>query len=209
MSISSIQGTAAPQYTVSNRKLVNGTDNAVVNGNRNTGPDTVSFSEEALRKAGLATSGSTDTQEAEILTGNGQTKETGRAATAKSLGSIGKKSLFAMMLESLFLAELEESSSAESTPADTSTEQASEVQTPRSKNTKAASANPMQDGEKVAQLKKVINNFMQGKADLSDLPKAMATGTSGATGESTGVTGKNSGNTAGSKITGMENTIGS
>lgn len=142
--------------------------------NRNTGPDTASISEEARQ---MALYGEIADSE------NGENEETLQETMARSekpaktSATIEKKSIFAMLMESLLLAELEESGAGgsgaqEDAQADTAArETAAQAR---------KSASPMEDGDKVAQLKKVINDFMNGKADLSDLPKAMAVGKTGA-----------------------------
>ena len=207
MSVSGIQGSAGSSYIAASRRNRN-VDNAVQGqDNRNTGPDTVSFSEDALRKAGIFSADSGGVAEEKPASGSStQTDEADSAAASKSLTNTGKKSLFAMMLESLFLAEIEESSAGGNRAANAET--VSEDQMPGRQAGKSEPGNPMQDGEKVAALKKVINDFMQGKADLSDLPKAMAVGSSGGMGGTTRPVGGNNANTSGSGGKDMENTIG-
>lgn len=90
----------------------------------------------------------------------------------KSSSLSGKRTnLFSMMLESLFLAELDEAQSA-SAPADTVAADGEAV--PPSGPERSGGRNPFTDTDKVAELKKIMNDFAGGKADLSDLPKAMA-----------------------------------
>lgn len=136
--------------------------------------DTVQFSEEALALFGKSrqTDGKDETESL-----FDETTEATETTPAKSIKEMGK-SLFSIMLESLFLADLEESAKA--------TAQTAEDGMPK----KAAS--PLEDSGKVAELKKLMNDVATGKADLSDLPKAMATG-SGGSGENGSAAAKKTG----------------
>ena len=131
------------------------------------GPDTASVSDEAAARYQAMK--------------NGGVKVEVRDAPARSSSlSANGANLFGMMLESLFLAELDEAHSG-SNPADTGSADGEAAEAaPRSGPERSGGRNPFTDTEKVAALKKVMSDFAGGKADLSDLPKAMALGGSGA-----------------------------
>jgi hypothetical protein len=129
--------------------------------NRNTGPDTTSISDEAVAKYQAVKNGSAGLED--------------KDGAAKSSSLSGKGfNLFSMMLESLFLAELDEAQSG-STSADTGTTNGETTEAALQNAPKRVGGrNPFSDTGKIAELKKIINDFAGGKADLSDLPKAMA-----------------------------------
>lgn len=189
MSISAIQATASPEYLSPYRRPT-GTVADLAGGNRNTGPDTVSFSEDALRMARGQAGGESDSGEDDLSftdrLGAEETLHAGKSGA--SVSEQGKKSLFAMLLESLFLAELEESAAANAEADAAGNDQADQTgQTgqgdmPRQQARTTSSVNPLEDGGKVAEIKKVLTDFAKGKADLSDLPKAMAVANSGSGG---------------------------
>ena len=129
-----------------------------------SGKDTVQFSEEALALLGRSKAND-DEEGTQSLFGNGseETASTGVART--SLKDAGK-SMFAIMLESLFLADLEENAEASA--------QSAEDGMPAEK------SSPLADSGKAAEIKKLMNDVASGKADISDLPKAMAVKSGGA-----------------------------
>jgi len=134
-----------------------------------SGRDTVQFSEEALALLGRSKA-SEGEEEAEALFGNNAEETASATMNRTSLKDAGK-SLFAIMLESLFLADLEENAEA--------TAQTAESGMPAEK------PSPLADSGKAAEIKKLMNDVANGKADISDLPKAMGSksgGTAGAKG---------------------------
>ncbi len=128
--------------------------------------DTVTLSDDALALLHKSR-GKEDTDTGEETRLRDAARETETREAGPSLREMGK-SLFAIMLESLFLADLEESGQA---PA-----QEGQAGMPRK------TANPLEDSGKAATLKKLMNDVASGKADISDLPKAMAMGSGGAEG---------------------------
>lgn len=123
-----------------------------------SGSDTVEFSEEALAMLGK----SKEKEEeggAEALFDTISEETASTSVDQTSLKDMGK-SMFAIMLESLFLADLEENAEA--------TAQAAEDGMPAKK------SSPLADSGKAAEIKKLMNDVASGKADISDLPKAMA-----------------------------------
>lgn len=102
---------------------------------------------------------------------SGASERTGQSNTTS-------KSMFSMLLESLFLAELEESGAIGGNGAGTAENerQTGEDEVSRPQPNKAKSANPLGDGDKVAQIKKVLTDFAKGKADLSDISSAIGGG---------------------------------
>ena len=167
MSISGIQSVAGSQYSFFSPQKGQATPVEPAS-SRNTGPDTVTLSSEALRMAGLIQE---DAQSDETGTLSGSEAQTSASGADKPASGI-KKSLFSIMLESLLLAELEETGagSPQAAPSEDGTMPEAETKT---------SANPLKDGEAVAELKKTMNDFMTGKADISDVASAMAVGASG------------------------------
>ena len=151
-SITAIQGSDSLTSLFPSRKRARTEDSAY--SNPNMGPDTVSFSKDALALLGKTKTAETDPALADSL----QTTDTASSEKV-SLKDMGK-SLFSMMLESLFLADLEENAQASANAA--------EDGMPREK------ANPLEDSGKAAEIKKLMNDVASGKADISDLPKAMA-----------------------------------
>ncbi len=125
--------------------------------------DTATFSEEALaliekmRKARAK-----EAEEAQTALRESAALTEGSARTQKASLKETGVSLFAMMLESLFLADLEENSQAAA--------QSAEDGMPRKR------ANPLEDSAKSTDIKNVMKDVASGKADLSDIPKAMASG---------------------------------
>ncbi len=130
-------------------------------GNRNTGPDTAVFSDEALEKYAALK--------------NGDTSSTNAAASGKSSSSLSgvRSNLFGMMLESLFLADLDEAQRASAASSETGE---SGDGAPQSAPERIGGRNPFSDTGKTAEIKKAMNDFASGKADIADLPKAMSLG---------------------------------
>ena len=95
--------------------------------------------------------------------------------------SLSQKSLYSMMMESLFLAELEESSAddAATTEASGSEGEQTGAEAAQVRSGTAKASNPLQDGEKAASIKKVLSDFSRGKADVSDMLKAMTVSNGG------------------------------
>ncbi len=122
------------------------------------GADTVSFSEEALVLAGKAKAAAEDDGSEPALADSLQDPDAA-ASESVTLKDATNKSHFAIMLESLFLADLEENAQASA--------QVAEDGMPR------RAPNPMEDSGTVAEIKKLMTDVASGKADLSDLPKAM------------------------------------
>lgn len=150
------------------------------------GPDTVSFSNEALQKAMGEADG--DAKSALDATRRDE-KET--EPSAKQLTKTASKSIFSMLLESLFLADLEEAEASGAAPdgnAQPGTEGGSGETSAAPE--KMTSVNPLRDGEKSAALKKALSDFANGKADVSDLPRLMAVGASGGGAPTYGKTGQ-------------------
>ena len=188
MSISGIQSIAGSQY--SSFSPQKGKATAVEPASsRNTGPDTVTLSTEALRLAGMAGQVEEDATSGEAGTLLGSESQSTAAKPASGI----KKSLFSIMLESLLLAELEEAGAG--SPQTTSAEDGTMPETEPKK-----SVNPLKDGEAVAELKKTMNDFMTGKADISDVASAMAVGASG--GRQSAAVGKSN---AGASVAKQEN----
>ena len=168
--------------------------------------DTVSLSAEALM---LAT-GEAEEQGLTVREQMEQAEEENHGTSADAGAKLERKNFFAMLMESLFLAELEDAGSTRSATvpdaaADATTDggSGSTADAPTAGVAGGMSAvsrdaartgksSFLKDGEITAALKKVITDFMNGKADLAELPKAMAAGASGGTGASaspkTGVT---------------------
>lgn len=125
--------------------------------------DTVTFSEEALAMIETMRKARAEEEEAAesaLRETAAQTEELARTQkpTLKEAGA----SLFAMMLESLFMADLDENSQAAA--------QAAESGMPPKR------ANPLNDSTKASEIKTLMKDVASGKADLSDIPKAMASG---------------------------------
>lgn len=138
--------------------------------NRNAGPDTVFFSEDALKAARRDGGGSDESGLS--LKSEPDSEETRNAEKSDSSASgLGRKNLFSMVLESLFLAELEESAAGN---AETASAEGEQAETPPQRPQAAKSASPLEDGGKVAEIKKTLADFAKGKSDASDLLKAMA-----------------------------------
>lgn len=93
------------------------------------------------------------------------------------------KSMYSMLLESLFIAELEESGAigGNGPRLDGSERQSSEDKIVSSQPNKTKSINPLKDGDKVIQIKKVLTDFTKGKADLADISSAIGGGGKGTT----------------------------
>lgn len=143
-------------------------------GGGNYGQDTVTLSKEAcLLAQGLAgatdhAAGDVTADAAEARPGREKIAQTDTGADSSL--KVNRKSIFALLMESLFLAEMEEADGGGSV------ENGGETAAPGT----GASSGPLQDGETVARLKRAVNDFMTGKADLADLPKAMSVGKSSA-----------------------------
>ena len=138
-------------------------------GSRNSGPDTASISEEARQLARQAVENNAETEQAGIESESEKSSSEENASPLRS----GGFNLFSLLMDSLFLAQLEDSE-----------EQSQAEQkglAPRQKGL-------MQEGDKVAELKKVIDDVMTGKGDISDLPRAMAAGSKKGGSASTPVT---------------------
>ena len=158
--ISGIQSVSSPFERLQNRR-VTAQQEAVTN--KNYGPDTVTISDEA--RAMLAQNGAVEETLPEKISRP-------ESSAANSAAKITRKSVFAMLMESLLLAEMEEAGAGAEAKQAVQADGTVQDVAPQDKK----SVNPLQDGEKVANLKKVINDFMSGKADISDLPQAMAVG---------------------------------
>lgn len=137
---------------------------------RYSGPDTVTLSEEARQLAQGAAAATHEATEARP----GREKIARADTGADSSLKVNRKSIFALLMESLLLAEMEESGAGGDT-GQNAAQTGGETAPPAQK-----SASPLQDGEKVARFKQVVNDFMTGKADLADLPRAMSVGKSSA-----------------------------
>lgn len=157
MSISGIQSGIGSQFDIySSQKRAQDTLEGLVT--RNSGPDTVFISDQARAMAGAQDAG--EASEESFLQANRellQSDDDAQKAT-RSLKTQGVN-LFSLMLDSLFLAELEDGEEAAA---------AAETGEP------VKSRSVMEEGGKAADLKKVVNDVMTGKADISDLPAAMA-----------------------------------
>lgn len=162
MSISSIQGISGleTQYSGRIRRAASETTAP----SRSTGPDTVTLSAEAMEMAGL--SSQKESAEAEAAT-----DESGAAKEQATSGSGSLKqqgvSLFGLILESLFLADLESNEQSSAQGEESVSTEGGQTQT---------LANPFQDNPKSAELKQLLEKVVTGKADITDLPKAMASG---------------------------------
>jgi len=165
MSISSIQE-AQRQYEIfPSQRLSTYTDESASFGN--SGADTVSISPEARAMMEKTAASSNENED-------GALQQATRAAaqeTSKALPEIDKGRLMSMMMEMLFISEQGEQGAAQ---VDADGNPLPEQQ--------AKSANPFQDSEQTANLKKVMNDFASGKGDISDIPAAMAGGKSAAAG---------------------------
>lgn len=145
---------------------------------RNNGPDTVSFSDEALTLAqrqgngegsSLSCSPQLELREKTVSYNAGNTSPV-----------LNGKSMFAMLLESLFLADLEENAAEQSQAEGRSSQ--GESSGSRLRTSTASTANPLEDSKKARDIKKVLTDFAKGKADLSDITTAMAAGNAGSGG---------------------------
>lgn len=157
MSISGIQSANRQDDIFASRARANAP--AFVPRNRNNGPDTVLISDEARAMAGAADAETDTAQETTKASSRTALQQRDKAKSGVSLREQGM-SLFGMMLEGLFMADLEESAE---------NNRAAQEGLP-----KKQSGGLMQDTGKVAEMKKTMNDVMTGKADISDLPKAMA-----------------------------------
>ena len=152
MSISSIQaGNKTYEYFNSTKCK---SDINAEPGRRDSGPDTVTFSDQAREMAQGEKSESGENKENPKFI---QEQSAARPASF-SLKDQGIN-LFSMLFESLFLAELE------------STEEPSQSVEDGSSELKGSL---LKDSEKVGEIKKLIDDVMTGKADLSDIPQAMS-----------------------------------
>lgn len=157
MSISSIQADSYQNDFFTSQKRSGATENIL--NNRNTGPDTLSLSPEALelaRQAAADSKAQAEDAASQKALQQDQNQEN-RGASLKEHGF----NLIGLMMDSLFMAQLEEGEQSARAVADGMPEEQAGV---------------MEDSGKVAEMKKVINDVMTGKADISDLPKAMSLG---------------------------------
>lgn len=120
--------------------------------------------QQALQEAGLLEADAADARSAEAAQGE--------TAAERLSSAVDKFSLIGMLMESLFLAEIEENQTSGSASGQAGEPEQQAAGKPEK------SANPLHDGDKVAELKRVITDFTSGKANLSDLPQAMAMGSS-------------------------------
>lgn len=131
-----------------------------------SGRDTVTFSEEALALIEKMRKAKAEEEEAaEDALQKSLAEADEQAQTQKTSLKQAGTSLFAMMLESLFLADLEENSQAAA--------QSAEDGMPRKQ------ANPLESSAKSTEIKTLMKDVASGKADISDIPKAMASGGGG------------------------------
>ncbi len=150
--------------------------------NRNTGPDTVAFSQEALAKAQRLSDRTTASGNEESPLTDEMAPEADALESKPQGGTsrLPKKSLFSMLLENLFLAELEKNPANAGTANSENTtpenDQSGTSAQPRQQPQTTKAGNALGDDGKVAAIKKFLTDFAKGKADLSDLPKAMAAG---------------------------------
>lgn len=167
MSISSIQE-AQRQYEIfpSQRLGTYAEDNA---GTREAGADTVTISPEARAMMEKAAAAANEEEAAESALQ--QATQTAAQESGKALPEIDKGRLMSMMMEMLFISEQGEQGE---TQVDADGNPLPEQQ--------SKATNPFQDNEQTANLKKVMNDFATGKADISDIPAAMAGGKSAAAG---------------------------
>lgn len=126
--------------------------------------DAVQFSKEALALLGRSKTNG-EGGGTESLLGS-DSEETASANVDRTSLKDAGKSMFAIMLESLFLADLEENAEASA--------QAAEDGMPAKK------SSPLADSGKAAEIKKLMADMASGKADISELPKAMAAKSGGA-----------------------------
>lgn len=184
MSLTGIQGYTSAGYTSPYHKR----DSAIVDGSSNnpaTGPDRISFSEDALKMAQGHPTNAANVKEDEVAFKDKAQSDETRNATARgsSLTELSKTSLFSMLLEGLFLAELEESAVNSGDAANGASERANDDGSQRQPGRTPKAKNPLEDGERVAEIKKVLTDFAKGKVELSDLPKVMAGGSASGTGQ--------------------------
>lgn len=180
MSVSAIQGSTYSGYISPFEKRGSSVaENAA--GNRNTGPDTVSLSQDALALAYGQNAEEADAQEDGLLFKDRLASEENSVQNKprENLSGVAGKSLFSMLLESLFLAELDENA-ASGEAVNAGNEQDSEAGISQQQSPKAKGGSPLADGEKATEIKKVLADIGKGKADLSDIPKAMAVNGGGA-----------------------------
>lgn len=178
MSISSIYSVSSAGYGYSLERRSNTfAENAT--SNKNTGPDTTSFSQEALKRSQGQRAGSTEPE-----SDNLSSKDTVQSQEnveenqpTENLSGLVKKSMFSILLESLFFAELTESAAGSSEPG--GNELANEDGVIRQQSSTSTVGSPLKDSEKLAQIKDVLIDFAKGKGDLSDVLKAVTGGGSG------------------------------
>lgn len=137
----------------------------------NSGRDTATFSEEAMaliekmRKAKAGEEEAATEKSAKDALRESLAQVEKQARTQKTSMKEAGAGLFAMMLESLFLADLEENSQAAA--------QSAEDGMPRKQ------ANPLENSAKSTEIKNLMKDVASGKADIADIPKAMASGGGG------------------------------
>ena len=162
----------------------------------NFGPDTVTISDEArqLLMGAKAATGNVPEEGDEAEQDTLDVEADASEKTSSSGTTLTRKSFFSILMESLFLAELEESGSGRPQAGGEGAAGTDAPETGAAESRRAEkSGSVLQDGPKAAELKKLITDFMNGKADLSDLPKAMAVGVSGNERAAAGVTRKAAG----------------
>ena len=128
------------------------------------------------RELAFGTSESTEDEEM-VAVSEAETEN----ASERLSSEMDKFNLIGMLMESLFLAEIEENRT--TTSGQTNPDLPEEEQQAQQQAKAAKSTSPLRDSDKVAELKQVISDFSNGKANLADLPKAMAmtSGKSGGT----------------------------
>lgn len=192
MSIPSIYSAESARYTSTFEKPKN-TCTENTRANRNTGPDTTTFSQEALHKAQGQNADSVDPEIGDLpLKDTLSSADIEQKPPSESLSGLLKKSMFSLLLENLFLTELTENAAAssEAVKNDPTQEDGVAQQQP----SPSHGSNLLKDSEAVSQIKNVLTDLAKGKADMSDIVKAMAGGASaGSTGEAKGSASKQQG----------------
>lgn len=171
MSISSIQK-AQRQYEIfpAQRLGTYTEENTSSSYGAGSGTDTVSLSPGARALAAKSASAKAEGENTESALQ--QATQNAAASASRALPEIDKGKMLSMMMEMLFISEQGERGQGSGIDAEGNPVQEQP----------AKPANPFQDNAQTASLKKVMNDFMSGKADISDLPAAMAGGKSAAAG---------------------------
>lgn len=175
MSISSIYSAASPEYAPYPERRSNiFAENAT--SNKNTGPDTTSFSQEALNRAQGQRADNTE-PESDNLSPKCTVQSHENVQNNKpteNLSGLVKKSIFSILLESLFFTELTENAAGTGEPD--GNERASEDGVTRQQSSTSTARSSFEDTKKITQIKDVLTDLAKGKGDLSDVVKAMAGG---------------------------------